>query len=204
MPDIRPETSATKMLPAPPSAPFLAAPKRSLSSRALRLAIDPGTRRTGLALLDGQHLVFARVKDFHAPISKKALLAAGRRLIEDQIRIFRPTEILLERTYFYARKDTSRLIALVHEFKAVAREHAIPVIEIGPRTVRKILVNDGNAVKKTVAETVCLYFPELSIHLKQTHNWKNDYWSDAYDATALGLARLIELRTIPPPRRLGS
>lgn len=164
------------------------------------LAVDPGSRKTGLAVFEGTELVDHCVKDFGYHPELATILRGTRRLIEDHIRYFRPQVLALERTFgAYRNKDISRLLAVVREIKAVAGEHSLPIVEYAPRTARLIVVGNGNATKREVAETVCVPYPDLLIHLEQTHLWKETYWSNMYDAVCVGLAYLIEKRLAPPP-----
>jgi len=165
------------------------------------LAVDPGTRRTGVAVFEGTELVHGRVRDFDYQREIGPVLRGTRRLIEDQIRYFHPQILVLERTFpGYRNKDISKLIAVSDEIRAVAREHSLPIVEYAPRTARLIVCGDGNATKREVAERVCLSYPELRVHLEQTHLWKDTYWSNLFDAACVGLAYLIEKRIAPGPR----
>lgn len=165
------------------------------------LAVDPGSRRVGYAVFEGTELVFGRVKDFGYQRHMNTVVRGTRRLIEDQIRYFRPQILVLERTFAgYRNKDISKLVAVSEEIRTVARERALPIVEYAPRTARLIVLGNGNATKGQVAEALCLRYPELRIHLQQTHLWKETYWSNCYDAICVGLAYLIEKRFAPPIR----
>lgn len=173
------------------------APNRPLSI----LAVDPGSRRTGLAVFEGTELVHARVKDLGSRCSAKIMLRETRRLVESHIRYFRPQLLVMERTFRgYRNKDISKVLAVAEEIRAVAREQFLPVVEYAPRTARLIVCGDGNATKRVVAEAICTRYPEMEIHLEQTHLWKETYWSNAFDACCVGFAYLVEKRFAPPVR----
>lgn len=163
------------------------------------LAVDPGSRRTGFAVFEGTELVHGGVKDFGFQRATATVLRGTRRLIEDQIRYFDPEVLVVERTFAgYRNKDISKLLAVAEVVRAVAREHSLPIVEYAPRTARLIVVGDGNATKRHVAEAVCLRYPEYQIHLEQTHLWKETYWSNFFDAGCVGLAYLVEKRLSAP------
>lgn len=163
------------------------------------LAIDPGSRRIGYAVFEGTELVFGRVKDFGYQRHLSTVVRGTRRLVEDQIRYFKPQLLVLERTFAgYRNKDISKLVAVSEEIRTVAREQALPIVEYAPRTARLIVLGNGNATKTQVAEALCLRYPELRIHLEQTHLWKETYWSNCYDAVCVGAAYLVEKRFAPP------
>lgn len=163
------------------------------------LAIDPGSRRTGYAVFEGTELVLGRVKDFGYQRHTNTVVRGARKLVEDQIRYFRPQILVLERTFAgYRNKDISKLVAVSEEIRTVAREQALPLVEYAPRTARLVVLGNGNATKSQVAEALCLRYPELRIHLEQTHLWKETYWSNCYDAVCVGLAYLVTRRFAPP------
>lgn len=174
-------------------------PRRPLSI----LAVDPGTRRTGVAVFEGQELVLGKVRDFGFQRSTATIQREARRLVEDHVRYFRPHMLVLERTFSaYQNKDISKLVAVSEAIRAVARERAIPLVEYAPRTARLLVIGNGNATKRQVAEALCIRYPELRIYLEQTHLWKETYWSNCFDAVCVGLAHLVDQRLAPPIRPL--
>lgn len=156
------------------------------------LALDPGTRRTGLALFEGRELVYGKVRDFGHQKSKRQLLHLGTKLLETEILRFRPQVLAIEKTLLYKNKNTDKLQSLGRAYRRIGAKYGLRVVELAPRTVRSIVCQNGNATKRIVAEQVCRHFPELHIHLEQTHFWKETYWGHMYDAVAVGLAHLIE------------
>lgn len=165
------------------------------------LAIDPGSRRIGYAVFEGADLVVGGVKDFGYHRHSNTVLRGARRLIQDQIRYFRPQIVVIERTFAgYQNKDISKLVAVSEELRAVPREQALPIVEFAPRSARLIVLGNGNATKAQVAEALCLRYPDLRIHQQQTHLWKETYWSNYYDAVCVGLAYLVQKHFVPPIR----
>jgi Holliday junction resolvasome RuvABC endonuclease subunit len=165
------------------------------------LAVDPGSRLSGLAVFEGTAFVHGRVFDFGYQRSRKKLVAMTRALMERQIRLFRPDVLAIESNSLWKNKNTAKLTAVSNEFRAVAREHKLALAEISPRHARLVVVGDGNAVKSDVAETICVRYPELSVHLDHDRYKKTRFWGNLYDACCVGLAYLIEQGHARRPRR---
>ena len=165
------------------------------------LAVDPGTRCMGYALFEGQDLVLGKVKDLRHQRWTKKLLQLATDSFEQHLRLFRPHVIVFESCHFPNSKNGTKLAVVIEELKAVAKRHGLPVFEYAPRTARKIVVHDGNATKRKVAETICQRYPQLYVHLEQSKAWQDTYWGHMFDASCVGMAFLIERKIIPPLRR---
>ena len=99
--------------------------------------------------------------------------------------------IVFESCHFPNSKNGTKLAVVIDELKSVARAHGLPVFEYAPRTARKIVVHDGNATKRKVAETVSQRYPQLYVHLEQSKCWQDTYWGHMFDATEVVLALRI-------------
>ena len=73
------------------------------------LAIDPGTRHLGLAVLDGDALVYHGVKTISADLTPHDGLTAGRRIVLRLIRDFRPDVLAIEKAFFAKSRNTALL-----------------------------------------------------------------------------------------------
>jgi Holliday junction resolvasome RuvABC endonuclease subunit len=165
------------------------------------IAIDPGSRLCGIAVFEGTAFVHGRVHDFGYQRTRKRLVALTRSLLEREIRLFRPDVLAIEANYLWKNKITTKLTSVSNEFRAVAREHGLEVVDLSPRHARLVVVGDGNAVKSDVAETICVRYPELSVHLDYDKYKKTRFWGNLYDACCVGLAYLIEKGHVRRARR---
>lgn len=154
------------------------------------LAIDPGTRETGVAVLDGMELIFYGVRTFKKRRPVSVLLKDVNRVMQKLIDEYDPSEMAIETTFFYKNKCVSHLITVAEEMKTIAKRNKLKVVEYAPKTIRKHICKSGKATKKETARVLCSRFPELCVYLTQDRKWKVDYWSHLYDAVAVGVTHL--------------
>lgn len=119
------------------------------------LSIDPGTRHTGYAILEGEEL------KKYGCIEPKSSLELGDRLmtiskyIKDLIRAHNPTTIICEDQY--GGKNTKTLMAL-REVTGVARlaaaEFNIDFYLIQATSIKKSVTGDGRASKDKVRNAI--------------------------------------------------
>jgi Holliday junction resolvasome RuvABC endonuclease subunit len=152
------------------------------------LAIDPGTRLMGVAILEGGELLYYGVKTIRRPKSPREILAEAARLIQNLITVYRPTALAIEKT-FLIQKSASLLVVLAEEIKSEARRAHLEIFEYAPTHVRKRLCQTGKATKRETAERVAEHFPELSKLLHQHSPFAERYYSNLFDAVAIALVR---------------
>lgn len=154
------------------------------------LAIDPGTREMGVAVLEDTNLLDYSVKTFRYRGKPKLLLALIEKLITRLITETKPDVIALEKNMFSQIQQNYLLTLAVSRIKAVAKRMKVEVVEFAPNTVKKVVCNNGNAKKKELAEAVALKYPELRVYLDSDKKWKQRYWQNIFDAVAVGLVFL--------------
>lgn len=128
------------------------------------LAIDPGTRETGYAILTSRYdLITWGVKTFRRNPSPRKLLDEAKRTIERLIDLDKPDVLVIEKPFFGGHwKSIPQLSVLADEFKALGKEKNLKVVELSPITVRKVLCGKGRATKRKLARTIIKeYFPAL-------------------------------------------
>ncbi len=150
------------------------------------LALDPGLRDLGFAVLRGPRLVAAGVRPLRLlPRSRRH--AEARRLVADWIRAYRPRVLVLEATYRHPVPGFAALHCLARASRRIARTARIEIAEYAPQTVRKAIVGSGRATKRETALAVATRFPQLRVHLTQDRRWKECYFLNLFDAVALAL-----------------
>ena len=118
------------------------------------LAIDPGTRHLGLAVLDGDALVYHGVKTISTSLTPHDRLNAGRKVVLRLIRDFRPDVLAIEKAFFAKSRNTALLNVLVDEIQAVARKKGISVTAVAPSTVKRRVAGNGHATKRQVQRMI--------------------------------------------------
>jgi len=152
------------------------------------LAIDPGTREMGIALLEGEKLIYHGVMEIrNGSKSPHEKLREGRKIILRLIKDFKPHILVVEKAFFANNRTASLLNVFVDEIIAISKRKNLKVISYAPTTVRKFICGDGRADKRTQSEVIVSKFPELKVYLTQDRAWKEAYHQNMFDAVALGL-----------------
>ncbi len=157
------------------------------------LAIDPGTRLMGVAVLDHGDLVYHGVETLGRAGSPHERLREGRRIVSRMLRDFRPGVLALEKTFFAKSRNTALLNVFADEIQALGRKRKLSVVSFAPSTVKKHVTGDGQATKAEVARAVIKRFPELRAYLTPDRKWKARYHSNRFDAVAVGMTALDQL-----------
>ncbi|MFA6198559.1 MAG: crossover junction endodeoxyribonuclease RuvC [Patescibacteria group bacterium] len=150
------------------------------------LALDPGLRDLGYAILRGGSLIESGVLPLRLLPSKQRLPAAVK-AIGDWIGQFRPSIVVLEATHPNRVNSLDRLDRLARRVRRMAALKGLTVATYAPQTVRKGLVGHGWANKRQTAEAVAGRLPALRVYLTQDRRWKEAYFQNMFDAVALAL-----------------
>ncbi|MBU1698946.1 MAG: crossover junction endodeoxyribonuclease RuvC [Candidatus Eisenbacteria bacterium] len=150
------------------------------------LALDPGLRELGFAVLSGRRLEASGVHALRLLPPEKRL-PETRRLIRAWIEAYQPTSLVIERTQRHPVKWLDAVHRLARSSRRVARGRHVSVAAYAPQTVRKSVTGDGWASKRELAEAVVLKFPALRVYLTADRRWKERYWLNMFDAVGLAL-----------------
>ena len=152
------------------------------------LAIDPGTRYMGVAVLENRSLVYAGVKVITDRRSPHKILQTGRKIILRLIKDFRPQILVVEKAFFAKNRSAALLNVLYDEIRNIGKRKGLQVVCFAPSTMKKMICGNGRASKEEVARVVVLKFPELKVYLTQDRKWKERFHQNMFDAVALGIA----------------
>ena len=159
------------------------------------LAIDPGTREMGVAVLENGSLLYHGVETFQKPPSPEERLRQARAAVARLIRDFRPAVLVIEKTFVSKSRNAALLNVLGDEIAALGRRHGITVVSIAPNTVKKAVAGHGWATKAEVAKSIAARYPKLKAYLPPGRKWKQQRVYNMFDAVALGVACLSATRT---------
>jgi len=161
------------------------------------LALDPGLRELGYAVLAGRRLAASGVLNLRElPHSRR--LPAARVHVQRWANAHKPSAIVVEKTYPHPLSWLNDLHSLTRGVRRIASQRKAVFAAYAPQTVRKGLVGNGWAKKPEVAVAVAHRFPQLRVHLTQDRRWKERYWQNMYDAVALAIHHQ---RSQHPPSR---
>lgn len=151
----------------------------------LVLALDPGYDRLGIAVLEGNTLLYSDC--FTTPKNKafEERLALVGNEVERVIAKYKPTALALETLFFSKNQKTAMHVAEVRGMLIyIAARAGLSVHEYAPGAVKIAVTGVGNADKKQVITMV----PRL---IKLEKIPKHD---DEYDAIAVGITCVVTER----------
>jgi Holliday junction resolvasome RuvABC endonuclease subunit len=150
------------------------------------LALDPGLRDLGFAVLAGRRILVSGVAPLRLTPRERRLTEA-RRVVQDLVAGYRPRALVLEGTHQHPTRSLNRLHRLGTSLGRIAKKYGLATAHYAPQTVRKSLVGNGWATKREVAVALAGRYPALRVYLTQDRRWKERYWQNMFDAVALAL-----------------
>jgi Holliday junction resolvasome RuvABC endonuclease subunit len=157
------------------------------------LAIDPGSREMGLAVLDGTDLIYHGVKSLKKFRPEENLKQTVKDILTRLI-IEYGVKVLAVENGMVSQIASPLFQAVFEAIREVAKQKRLKLTTYSPNTVRKFVCRDGKATKRRTARIIADRYPELEIYLEQNYRWKELYWLNAFDAIAVGLTHLNTLK----------
>ena len=161
------------------------------------LALDPGLRDLGYAVLSGKRLLDWGVLPLRR-LRPTRRIGKAQEKIEQLIRGYRPAWLVWEQIPNRPLDALAGLPALGRRFRRLAKRRRLRVATYSARAVRQTVVGDGWAGKREAAASLCGRFPDLRVCLTQDRKWKESHWQNGYDALGVGIHHQIV--TKPPSR----
>jgi Holliday junction resolvasome RuvABC endonuclease subunit len=165
------------------------------------LALDPGLRDLGYAVLQGRRLVASGVLGLRR-VPKAERLAEARRHLRSWMQTHRPAVVVAEKTYCHPLPWLNELYRLTRSARNLATRRGVAFAMYAPQRVRQTVAGNGKAKKPEVAVAVAHRYPQLRVYLTQDRRWKERYWQNMFDAIALALHHRSATR--PPSRSRSS
>jgi Holliday junction resolvasome RuvABC endonuclease subunit len=160
------------------------------------LAIDPGLRELGYAVLCGRRYITGGVVELRR-YPKRYRLPEARRHLRTWVRTHRPGVIVVEKTYRHSLPWLDAVHRITVSARRLAKRRGIGFATYAPQSVRQALLGHGWAKKQDVALLVTSLYPQVRVYLTQDCRWKERYWQNLFNAVALALHHL---RYKPPSR----
>jgi Holliday junction resolvasome RuvABC endonuclease subunit len=157
------------------------------------LAIDPGSREMGLAVLDGTDLVYHGVKSLKKFRPEDKLKQTVKEILSRLI-IEYGVKVLAVENGMVSQIASPLFQAVFEAIREVAKKNRLKLTTYSPNTVRKFVCQDGKATKRRTARIIADSYAELEIYLEQNYRWKELYWLNAFDAIAVGLTHFNTLK----------
>ena len=150
------------------------------------IALDPGTREMGYAVLEDKELVFFGVRTFRTRSGRK-LVAEARHFLSELVTDFAPHVVAIEKTRYSASRRSGLLHPVVDELTTFARRNGIRAFAVPPRTVMTAIVGEGRVTRRDVTEMIVRWYPYLERYLRKDQRSREVYWSKMFNAIALAL-----------------
>jgi Holliday junction resolvasome RuvABC endonuclease subunit len=141
----------------------------------------------GVAVLDGERLIYHGVESIPKGRLPHETLKTGRKIVLRFINDFRPDVLAIEKTFFANNRNSALLNVFADEISAVGKRKGLTVRAFAPSAVKKAVCGNGWAKKDEVARAVVARYPELKVYLGQDRKWKSRYHSNRFDAVAVGV-----------------
>ena len=162
------------------------------------LAIDPGTRHLGVAVLEGSDLIYATVKNVKdQPKTPKDKIYKIEKIVARLIDTYRPDILAIEKPLTVQLKSSPLITPLTRAIIKQAKSKKLMVSEYAPNVVRKFICQDGKATKMKAAEIIVnKFYPWLRPYLEKDLRkrwWEGRYWEQMFGAIALALTCLANV-----------
>ena len=158
------------------------------------LALDPGTREMGYAVLESTDLLYFGVHTFPHRCSARRLCTEGQRFVQGLLDAYAPQLLVMEKTLYAKSKRSTRLHVFVETMEAFAQQQGLLVRTYTPSMVKTMICGHGDATRRDIAETLIHQrYHFLAKYLQRDLRTHDKYWQSMFDAVALGLTGYEEV-----------
>lgn len=148
------------------------------------LAINPGSKYLGIAVLEGEVLKDWRIKVLKGKWSKEKLDRAGE-IVTGLIKHHRPDVLALKR--LHPSRSSLHLSSLREKIKNIARKMKVPVRQYSIQEIKDFFSPEERINKKSLAGIIAARLPDLFHDLEREKGSKNPYLMRMFEAVALGI-----------------
>ena len=149
------------------------------------LAINPGTRYIGIAVLVGTDLVDWGVKVMEGKWSPEKLVKAMH-VISALIADYQPNTIAIKRPH--PSRTSAQLDELCREIIEMAEKHGIEIQDYSIEEIETFHGQGTRINKARLAKLVCVKYPALARALRREQRSSNPYHVRMFEAVALACA----------------
>lgn len=150
------------------------------------LAVDPGTRYLGVAIMEDDEPIYYAVKTIKINQVDSKRLDEAKTIIQKLIDIYRPEILVIEKPKPHWSKQSELLNKIIKAIQDVAKNNKMGIKKFSPKEIRKIICGNAKATKNEMLDVLLQQYPKLQIILK-SRQIKDRYWNHLFDAMILGL-----------------
>lgn len=152
------------------------------------LAIRPGKKEMGVAVLRGGELAYWGVSGFRMT-TKDDLVAAVATRVRNLVSVHRPSVLAIEAPLALRLASSPLLGAVVAQLEELAREAGLGFKAVKPTQLRECLCGSARATHAELTEHVVREYPHLGRYRNCGNAWKEAYWRPMFSAVAVALVR---------------
>jgi len=162
------------------------------------MAIDPGMLYLGIAILEGEELIWYGIKTFPAGKTLPQMRLEVQAYLTRLVGLHGPEIVVVEEPFYVQSLSSRRLCKVTDEIKSWAKWKGLRVYSFVPPTVKAFFCRDQRT-KQSLAEAMVEKYPFLARYLTILP-WRRRYWFHVFDAVGLGLMchrKLVRSRVSP-------
>lgn len=139
------------------------------------LAVDPGSRYLGIAVMERGQLVHWGVKSIKMNQPPQKRINDAKKIVQKLIDFYQPQVLAIEKPLPHWSEQSKLLDKICEAIKETAKENKVRVREFTPRQIRKNVCGDPKATREEMAKILFMHFPELQVLLDQK-KIRDRYW----------------------------
>ena len=149
------------------------------------MAIDPGMQYLGVAILEGEELIWYGVKTFPGRKTLPYMRPQVQQYLTKLLQTYQPDVLAVEEPFYAQSMLSKNLRTLTQDIKTWGRWKRLRVYSYLPTAVKAFFCRDRET-KQSLALAMIERYPFLNRHLTILP-WRRRYWFHVFDAVGLGL-----------------
>jgi Holliday junction resolvasome RuvABC endonuclease subunit len=154
------------------------------------LAVNPGTKYLGIAVLRGLELQDWRVKNLSGTWSREKLKKALSIISTWTLR-YRPDLVAIKR--LHPSRSSRGLNSLHNQIQRLCLRKKLTLTQYTIKQLETVFCQEQRKNKRNLAEAVAALYPELTSELTTEKRRRNPYHMRMFEAVALGAAGVYEI-----------
>src|SRR6266849_9453454 len=149
------------------------------------LAVNPGMQYLGVAVLEGEELLWYGIKTFPGRRTMPHMRIEVQQYLTKLLHTWRPETLAVEEPFYAQSLLSKNLRTLTQDIKTWGRWKGLRVHSYAPPTVKAFFCRDQQT-KQSLAEAMVERYPFLRRYLTILPH-RRQYWFHVFDAVSLGL-----------------
>jgi Holliday junction resolvasome RuvABC endonuclease subunit len=149
------------------------------------MAVDPGMQYLGVAILEGEELLWYGIKTFPGRKTLPFMRQQVQQYLTTFFQKYQPTVLVVEEPFYGQSLLSANLRSLTREIKTWGRWKGLRVFSHVPPEVKAFFCRDQKT-KQSLAEAMIQQYPFLARYFTVLP-WRRRYWFHVFDAVGLAL-----------------